>query len=137
MARINYIEICGKLYPLSFSLMAQKTLAAKHGSIEELQEKITNLDEAGIDALVDFIEILVKQGCAYKNMFERDCIIPDGAAVVNGEWMPPEREEIMVGIQFGDLTKIIKEITGTIMKSSEREVVAEIKEEKNAKPTQE
>lgn len=137
MARINYIEICGKLYPLSFSLMAQKTLAAKHGSIEELQEKITNFDEVGIEALVDFIEILIKQGCAYKNRFERDSIFPESAAIVNGEWIPLEREEIMVGIQFGDLTKIIKEITDAIMKSSDREVVAEIKEEKKANPTQE
>lgn len=39
MSRISYIEIGGKKYPLSFSLMAQKSIASKHGTLENLQKK--------------------------------------------------------------------------------------------------
>lgn len=136
MSRISYIEIGGKKYPLSFSLMAQKSMASKHGTLENLQEKMSKFDEEGIDALVDFIEILIKQGCAYKNRFEKDSLIPDGASVVNGEWIPIEREEIMTCVQFSELHDIFESVISAVTNSNKREVIAEVKEEKNARPTQ-
>lgn len=135
MARIEYIEICGKEYPLSFSLMAQKAIAAKYGSLENLQEKMSALDEEGVDALAYFIEVLIMQGCAYKNYFEKDIPAPPKASVENGEWEPITQEEIMIGLQFSELTEILNKVVGAVTKANEREVIAEDKE-KNTVPTQ-
>ena len=36
MKRLTYIEIVGKIYPMSFSLMATKKIAQKYGSVKDL-----------------------------------------------------------------------------------------------------
>ena len=60
MNRIVYIEIVGKNYPMSFSLMAAKKIAAKNGNVEKVLDSVKN--DGGttpevVDALVDTIRV--------------------------------------------------------------------------------
>ena len=97
---ISYLEIAGKRYPMSFSLGAQKAIVARYGGMECLGDlRSRGLDEQDMDMLIWMTELLIAQGCAYKNYFEKDIPAPKDAPVdADGKWIPLPAEAIEVGI---------------------------------------
>lgn len=133
---ITYIEIGGKKYPMSYSVMAQKQIIKKYGSLNKMQEIMQDTEnQKSVDAMIDMVEILVSQGCAYMNYFEKDAPVPDGAPVVDGKWIPIQREGLEIGLRY---TKgVMLDIAACISGSSKQEIEAEVKEQKNEKAAQE
>jgi len=122
MARISYLEIAGKKYPLSFSLMAQKKIAAKYGGLDKIANYMTGDNEETYVELGYICTLLIQQGCAYKNAFEKDVPPYENAPVVNGEFVPLTEDEIMLGVGFSDM----KDLVNAIMECMGKGVKAEL-----------
>lgn len=138
---ISYLEIAGKRYPMSFSLGAQKAIVARYGGMECLGDlRSRGLDEQDMDMLIWMTELLIAQGCAYKNYFEKDIPAPKDAPVdADGKWIPLPAEAIEVGItELRGLAVLVKSILQCIGISKKQEVEAEPVEGtvKNAETTQ-
>lgn len=137
MNRITYIKIAGKSYPMSFSLGASKKIVEKYGSAEKMKSSLAKAKDAEkIDIVIDMMELLISQGCAYKNYFEKDIPAPEDAPIVDGKWtaLPKEAMEIAIGIyDINDMADKIMECIGT---GTNKEVEAK-PEGKNMQATQE
>lgn len=127
MNRITYMEIAGKSYPLSFSLAASKAVSAKYGDISKLGEIMSfqRLGEKEIETLTDIIAITMKQGAAYKNIFEKDLPPHENADIREGRHYALSREEIEIALGFGDIGEIANKIRECISGSSETELEVE------------
>lgn len=139
MGKINYIEIAGKEYPMSFSMMAAKKIAEKHGSLEKaLNEVQGETTTKGIDTLTDIIELLIAQGCAYKNYFERDIPAPENAPVIDGKWEAMPREVLDIALTIADLPELTEKLYECIGVGKQKEIeTSEVEGEKNAGATPE
>ena len=142
MERCVFVEIAGKQYPMSFSLGATKKIIGKFGSTQNMmkelkatqgegpedQEKnIELLERDSLEALetISFIlEILIAQGCAYKNYFEKDLPVPVDAPVENGKWIPLPKEALDIAIQIADTKKIVEKISECVKQGSKKKVEA-------------
>ena len=123
------IQIAGKEYPMSFSLAAAKKITGRFGSIKDAKKKAAGDSEKNI-------EVLISQGCAYKNYFEKDLPKPENAPIQDGKWVPISKEEIEIAINVSDIKEIGEKIekcmgTGTKKEIETRSIV------KNAKAAQE
>ena len=130
MTRLAYIEIGGKDYPMLYSLAAEKVVAQKHGSLEKFFTSLEKGEEHEIvSEIIWVLELLMRQGCAYKNFFEANVPIPENAPVIDGKYVSPSAEMIEVGIAFCNLTdikdKIIEAIVGAKKPSIKTEEVGE------------
>lgn len=139
MGKINYIEIAGKEYPMSFSMMAAKKIAEKYGSLEKaLNEVQGETTTKGIDTLTDIIELLIAQGCAYKNYFEKDIPAPENAPVIDGKWEPMPREVLDIALTIADLPELTEKLYECIGVGKQKEIEAsEVEGRKNADATPE
>lgn len=139
MDRTVYITIGKKEYPMRFSLMASKMIAQKYGSIPKMADKISGMesDEEGLEDIAWILELLIKQGCAYKNLFEADAPIPENAPVQDGKYIPADTETIEVGLELSDLGDITGKIYQCVTGGKERTVETEEpkKDEKNVETT--
>lgn len=131
--RTVYIELAGKEYPMSFSLGASKKLTSKYGSMEGLKKAIgTNGDDTKkLDMITELLELLIAQGCARKNAFEKDIPAPENAPVVDGKWVPITKEEIDLVVELPDMDKI-KEKLEECMSGGTKKTVTTKSIEKNA-----
>lgn len=128
MNRIVCVEIVGKNYPMSFSLMAAKKVAQKHGNIEKMLDSIKGGDgttEKAVDEIIDLLELLISQGCAYKNYFEKDIPTKDTDPIIDGKWSPLPREALEIAVGIGDLDYLSDKISECIEGSQKKEVEAE------------
>ncbi len=129
MKRLGYFEIAGKRYPLSFSLGASKAIAQKFGSISKMGETLNNMkdmDEKTIDDLTYIVSLLMKQGAAYKNVFEKDLPIPEDAPVdENGKYVALEQDQVEIGIGIPDAKELIAAIMEAMGKGTETELETE------------
>ncbi len=136
MERMTYMEIGGKKYPLSFSLAATKAISKKFGSVKKMGEKISNIEDVNeetVDAIAYILAVLVAQGCAYKNVFEKDIPAYEGAPVDGeGKYIPLNQEEIEIGINMTNIGEMARTIMGTFTKSGETEIETEVPAGKNA-----
>ena len=130
MDRTTYIDIGGKKYPMRFSLGASIQMGKKYGSLVDMQKSMqeSTLDKQ-IETIMWILELLIKQGCAYKNLFETNVPIPEDAPIEDGKYTPPSREAMEIGI---DLLEAKDKIYACMGVGSKREVEAESKE-KNVK----
>lgn len=129
MNRITCVEIAGKEYPMSFSLMATKKIAGKYGSVEKMLDALNTKDgikEKTIEEITDLLELLIAQGCAYKNYFEKDVPTKEKDPVVDGKWTPLPREALEIAIGIGDLEEIAGRIEECVTKSKKKEVKAHV-----------
>ncbi len=138
MGKIATICIVGKEYPMSFSLMAAKKITEKFGSMEKAFQKMAqgsgeNPDDTMMDTIVYMIEILISQGCAYKNMFEKDVPPPKNAPIIDGKWTPLPREALEIALGISDMEEINAKIQECINGGKEKEVETV---EKNLQATQ-
>lgn len=133
MDRTRYINIAGKEYPMRFSLGVSLAITDKYGSLEEMAKKVTNKENESevFRTVIWLLETFIKQGCAYKNIFEPDIPAPENAPVKDGKYIPLTADEIMIGIETNDLSEATKKIFEVIGKGSKQEVKE--KEGKDAK----
>lgn len=133
MAKIGYMNIAGKQYPLSLSLGASRRIAEKYGGIQKISSLARGsdgLDNETVEMLIDVAEILIAQGCAYKNMFEKDLPPePDAPVDPDGRYVPLTKEEIEVGISLCDLSEFTSALFLCLGKSQEREIETESNQE--------
>lgn len=127
MNRIVYIEIVGKEYPMSFSLMAAKKIAEKNGNVEKLLEGVKNdggTTPAVVDSLVDILELLISQGCAYKNYFEKDVPVKESDPVIDGKWTALPREALEIAVSISEIDQIADKISECINGGQKKEIEA-------------
>lgn len=139
MERCIFVEIAGKQYPMSFSLGATKKIIGKFGSTQNMMKKLKKDQEKGneenmklsdrdsLEALetISFIlEILIAQGCAYKNYFEKDLPAPVNAPIEEGKWIPLPKEALDIAIQIADTKKIVEKISECVNQGSKKKIEA-------------
>ena len=125
MDRTTYINIGKKSYPMRFSLGASIEIGKKFGDLQKMGDQMSkdSLDKQ-VEAIVWILELLIKQGCAYKNLFEADTPVPKEASVKDGKYISATAEEIKIGVEIQDAkTKIFECIAG----GNKREVEAKEK----------
>lgn len=137
MSRITYATIAGKNYPMSFSLGASKKIIEKYGSAERMKTSLENAkDSQKIDMVTELLELLIAQGCAYKNYFEKDIPAPDNSPVVDGKWTPLPREALEIAVGIYDIEELSDKISECVGNGSKKEVETR-SEGKNASGGQE
>lgn len=137
MSRIVYAKIAGKSYPMSFSLGASKKIIEKYGSAERMKASLENAkDSQKIDMVTELLELLIAQGCAYKNYFEKDIPAPDNSPVVDGKWTPLPREALEIAVGIYDIEELSDKISECVGNGSKKEVETR-SEGKNASGGQE
>lgn len=126
MSRIVFVEIAGKQYPMSFSLGASKRIVEKYGSAEKMSEYLRRegKDAEKIDVILEMLELLIAQGCAYKNYFEKDIPVPEEAPVINGKWTPIPKEVLEIAIGVSDIEELTSKIQECVKKGGTKEVEA-------------
>ncbi len=137
MSRITFVTIAGKNYPMSFSLGASKKIIEKYGGAEKMKTALEKAKDAQkIDMITELLELLIAQGCAYKNYFEKDIPAPDNSPVVDGKWAPLPREALEIAVGVYDVKELSDKILECVGNGSKKEI--ELKTEgKNANGGQE
>lgn len=133
MGKITKINIVGKDYPMSFSLGAAKKITQLYGGVNNVKEKIKKKD-VEIDSVVNILDILIRQGCAFKNYFEADLPPWENAPVEDGKWIPLPKEAIEIGVMVSDVEELGKAIEECIGESSKKEVEGKSKGKAKAAP---
>lgn len=137
MGRIVNVMIAGKSYPMSFSLGASKKIIEKYGSAEKMKRSLETAKDADkIDMVTDMLSLLIAQGCAYKNYFEKDIPAPEDAPIVDGKWTPIPKEVLEIAIGVYDVEELSDKIMECVGKGSKKEVETKT-DGKNAKGGQE
>ena len=75
--------------------------------------------------------MLITQGCAYKNYFEKDLPTEEGAPVIDGKWTPLPKEALEIGLQLRDMDAVAKAIEECVDIGQEKEVTAIEDDSKN------
>ena len=137
MKKTVYLNLAGKNYPLNFSLGACKVIAKELGGIEKLEGLADGgLSEETIDKIVMVLQVLIAQGCAYKNMFEIDAGMPidveHPAIGEDGQFKALKKEELEMVVGFEDISAIITAINECVTGSAKTEI--ETKAPKNESP---
>ena len=123
MNRITYVKIAGKSYPMSFSLGASKKIIEKYGSAQKMQTAMKKSDDAEkLSIVTDMLALLIAQGCAYKNYFEKDIPAPDDAPIIDGKWTPLPAEVIEIALGVMDVAEVTQKIEECISIGSKKEV---------------
>ena len=137
MSMLTYIKIAGKNYPMSFSLGASKKLIEKFGGVEKIQSELSKpgKDLEKLDLIMYVLSLLISQGCAYKNHFEKDMPVPEDSPVIDGKWVPIPQEVLEIAVQMQDMEELTEKISACIARSNKKEVEAK-PTGKNAKATQ-
>lgn len=133
MKRLTYIEIVGKIYPMSFSLMATKKIAQKYGSVKDFLKNINTeeSEEKTISVISEVLELLISQGCAYKNYFEKDVPAPDNAPIIDGKWTPLPKEALEIALGISDLAIAADKIAECMDAGEKKEVEGKENKSKN------
>ena len=139
MKRLTYIEIVGKIYPMSFSLMATKKIAQKYGSVKKKKKNINTegSEEKTISVISEVLELLISQGCAYKNYFEKDVPAPDNAPIIDGKWTPLPKEALEIALGISDLAIAADKIAECMNEGEKKEVEGKENKSKNVEAGQE
>lgn len=115
MCKTVYIEVAGKEYPMRFSIAAAKAISEKFGSLDNLSEALSGAGEAEtLDNVLWVVALLIQQGCAYKNLFEKDQPVPENAPVENGKYVALDKEQLEVGLDILSLRDLQGKIYQTV-----------------------
>lgn len=139
MKKSVYIRLAGKDYPLNFSLGACKVITKELGSLDKLDEMLgESFDSDTIDKISTVLITLIKQGCAYKNLFEIDTETYNKDEAENpalgedGRFKPLEKDELELAVGIEDISEIVTKIMECVQVSSAAEV--EVTKAKNERP---
>ena len=110
-------------------------IANKFGSLKKMQEELTNSENEAkaLETMSYILSALIKQGCAYKNLFEQDIPARPNANIKDGKYIALEQEAVEAGLEMWEMEEATKKIFEVIAKGNEREVNAKVKEEKGAR----
>lgn len=139
MDRTVYIEIAGKQYPMRFSVGASIAITKKYGSLQNMANNLKRGDdvdeEKAFETIIWMAEVLIRQGCAYKNLFESDLPIPENAPVKDGKYIPITAEDLEIALDMADMGEITQKIFAAIGSGNKKEIHAKEKEtgKKNGK----
>ena len=115
MSKTVYIEVAGKEYPMRFSIAAAKAISEEFGSLDKLSEALSGAGEADtLDNVLWVVALLIQQGCAYKNLFEKDQPVPETAPVEKGKYVPLDKEQLEVGLDILSLAGMQDKIYQTV-----------------------
>lgn len=132
MERIQTVEIGGKEYPMIMSLAATEQINKKYGSVQKMLEKLSDM-EGRDEAYAEVLELLIRQGCEYKNVFEGDIPPGENAPVKDGKYTPIEKEKIMLGIERRRIGEITKKLCYTAGLAVQNEISGRDTSKKNEK----
>ena len=137
MANITDIIIAGKRYPMRYSIAAGKAITKKFGGLKDMGEAMfSGKEDEALEAVTWVTELLIQQGCAYKNLYEADQPFPEDAPVVDGKYVPLTQEQLEIALDIGDDMRMLTEkLTEAIYGPEERKVEAEEVKTKNPKAT--
>lgn len=131
MKRITTIEIGGKEYPMKFSIEAMKAICEKYGSLENMVDVLGKSDYVDIvDAILWIEELLIRQGCAYKNEFEHDVPPETNSPIVDGKYVPLTAEQLALGIDMADIAELKVKIFETMGLGRKNEISVKAKDDK-------
>ena len=139
MDRTVYIEIAGKQYPMRFSVGASIAITKKYGSLQNMANNLKRGDdvdeEKAFEPIIWMAETLIRQGCAYKNLFEPDLPLPENAPVKDGKYIPITAEDLEIALDMADMGEITQKIFAAIGSGNKKEIHAKEKEtgKKNGK----
>lgn len=139
MDRTVYIEIAGKQYPMRFSVGASIAITKKYGSLQNMANNLKRGDdvdeEKAFETIIWMAETLIRQGCAYKNLFEPDLPLPENAPVKDGKYIPITAEDLEIALDMADMGEITQKIFAAIGSGNKKEIYAKEKEtgKKNGK----
>ena len=119
--KVEWLELGGKKHPLVFTLGAMKIAYEKYGDIKGLFKALTT-EHTVLDTAIDMILVLNRQGCAYLNMFGKDAEYPDDVEIVDGQFVPIEREMLELMLTFDDGPELTKRIDGAFVKSQKKKI---------------
>lgn len=88
------IIIHGKRYPMRMTLGATKAIA-------KLSRELKGDAGDEVDVFIKMLEVLIYQGCAYKNLFESNLPVLEDAAYENGKYVPISADEIEIAVDGG------------------------------------
>ena len=121
--KVLYAPVGGRYYPLVYSLGAMKQIGRLSKNLKALEafsklelEKISeeekiSLSSTMIDLVSQLAEILIAQGCAYKNCCESNFVARKNSAVDEyGHWQKIKAEEIEAVIENDELPILIKKV---------------------------
>lgn len=135
MDRTVHLEIGNRNYPMRFSLGAAKRITEKFGSMDKMMKCMDDEDKA-METVIWIVDLLVRQGCAYKNLFEPDMPAEEMDPVVDGTYIPATVEQIEVGIDLVNMRDVMAKIFQTMGQGKKQEIEIEEKEKrKNARTT--
>ena len=139
MDRTVYIEIAGKQYPMRISVGASIAITKKYGSLQNMANNLKRGDdvdeEKAFETIIWMAEVLIRQGCAYKNLFEPDLPLPENAPVKDGKYIPITAEDLEIALDMADMGEITQKIFAAIGSGNKKEIHAKEKEtgKKNGK----
>ena len=81
--------------------------------------------------ITEVLEMLITQGCAYKNYFEKDLPTKEDDPVIDGKWTPLPKEVLEIGLQLRDMDAVAKAIEECVDIGQEKEVTAIEDDSKN------
>ena len=121
--------------PLNFISGACKVIAKELGGIEKLEGLADGgLSEETIDKIVIVLQVLIAQGCAYKNMFEIDAGMPidveHPATGEDGRFKALKKEELEMVVGFEDISAIITAINECVTGAAKTEIRLKLRKTK-------
>ena len=128
MDRNEIIKIGGRVYPARYGVQAAKLIDEKFGGLEKMADALVKDGSIAekMDALVFILEAVIRQGCAYKNLFEPDAPKIEGALTdQNGKYIPITKEELEIGISFDDFADLAAVVFGLVKKGNKQTVETE------------
>lgn len=101
MDRTVYLNVAGKAYPMRFSMGTNIRITERYGSLKGFQETILSENEGkALKEITWILKTLIDQGCAYKNLFEKDMPAPENAPVEDGKYVSLTEEELEIGLDL-------------------------------------
>ena len=128
MERITWINIGNKVYPMCFSLGAEKKINEKYGSLVEYFNACRN-SKTVKEAYTDGLEILIQFGAKRLNVLSDGTIKENAAISEEGEWLPISKENLEILLVAGNLEMVGAKINAAANLAAEKEI--------KAKPTKE
>ena len=102
MNRTTYLNIAGKEYPMRFSMGTNIRITERYGSMKGFQEILLGDGGEGkaLKEITWILKTMIDQGCAYKNLFEKDMPAPESAPVKDGKYVSLTEEELEIGLDL-------------------------------------
>ena len=126
MNRNADIVIAGKRYPMRCSIGATIAISERYGSIKEMADKVSSGAEHEMLHEITWIaELLIRQGCEYKNVFEPNCPVADDAPVQDGKYVPVTAGEIALAMTMADMENLKEAVLWAVVGGRRQNVQTE------------